>query len=50
MRAVENQAKKCRSAASPHQLVELALDQVVGRIIAQRMIDEPVRFAARRAA
>lgn len=38
------------SPALGHQLVELALDQVVGRIIAQRLIEQPAPLHARRAA
>lgn len=43
-------ADQAVSPAMSHQLLELALEQVVGRIIAQRMVDEPVQPYIRRAA
>lgn len=38
------------SPAMGHQLMELALEQVVGRLIVQRMVEEPAQFYQRRAA
>jgi hypothetical protein len=38
------------SPATSHQLVELALEQVVVRMIAQRVVEEPAALPGRRAA